>query len=242
MLLPMVISLSSTLAPASHPVAVPCNPPLDTRLRLSMTQDIWAQDGRPTHITSARTLRFVRDGQGIVVEARLAEVTTDFPDRKASARLIAAYGPIGGAPLRIRLDGGMAIASVEDLDGQWRAFRERQTRLARTMAAEGESRTRADRIAAALDAMPLADRIATLTGFLAPVLRYCGVMTPMDAEAAPDGAIAITTTSDSGPVRDTSRLSVDSRTGLVRTLDRTVTAAAAPLRPMREHWSLARED
>lgn len=241
LLLPLVAA-APAMAPARPATGpIPCNPPIDTLLRLTLTQELWRADGTPARATITRLMRFKRDRDGLAVSAAIAAIDADHHEPHARERLILAYGTPGDVPVVVRLDTTMAVTGVVGLDAQWADFRRRQAALATVMTAEGAGQ-RAAALGPALDAMDPAQQAGMLSAFLAPVLRHCGAVAPADAQVGPDGSILIDRQVAAGTMQDSSRYAVDPRTGLLRTLDRSVTSAAAPLRPLREHWSLTVEN
>jgi len=217
--------------------AIPCAPPLDQPLTLNLTQHLWRADGKPVRATITRTLRFGHDRDGFSVTAYIAAIETDQADPRARQRLLLGYGAPGDVPIVVRLDPAMTIVGIESLDARWTDFRRRQAALAVAMAAEGAGE-RASALGPMLDAMGPSERVGLLSAFLAPVLRHCGTAAPEGATTVPDGMIRIEILADSGPMRDVSRYGVDPATGLLRVLDRSLISAAAPLRPLSEHWTL----
>lgn len=235
----LALFLAGPCPAGANPVRpIPCDPPLDRPLKLSLTQDLWRADGTPARATVTRILRFTRDGDGLLVSAQIAALATDEHEAGATDRLTLAYGAPGGLPIVVRLDPAMAIVGVESLETHWADFRRRQAALAAAMTSSGAGK-RAAAIGPMLDAMGPAERIGLLSAFLAPVLRHCGIAAPADAVADPQGMIRIGHETDSGPMHDSSSYVVDPRTGLLHALDRNLVSAAAPLRPLREHWTLA---
>lgn len=232
-------AVATGTAAAAVPAALPCAPPLGQPLRLLMTQDFWLADGRPGHVTVERELLFGRDAGGNRVDVRLIRLVPDPADPLAARRLRAALGPLDAPPLRIRLDATMSLSGVDDLEGRWRDFLDRQAALRRAMAAEGRDDDRAARLDARLATFGTAERMNLLAGFLAPVVRWCGARLPADARRLDDGAIALREDRSSGPTGASDLYALDPATGLLRTLERQVTAADAPLRPLRERWTLA---
>jgi hypothetical protein len=206
-------------------------------MKLSLTQNLWRADGTAARATVTRILRFTRDRDGLLVSAYIAALDTDDHEPHARDRLLLAYGAPGDVPVVVRLDAAMTIVGIESLDQQWTDFRHRQAALAAAMVSGGAGQ-RATAIGPMLDAMGPADRIGLLSAFLGPVLRHCGIAAPVNATAQADGAIHIEHQSDSGPMHDVSLYAVDPGTGLLRSLDRSLISAAAPLRPLRERWTL----
>jgi hypothetical protein len=151
---------------------------------------------------------------------------------------VLAYGAPGEVRIRVRLDAAMAIRDVDSLDSLWQDFRHRQARLDASMAQGGKPNLRTDAMLRSLATMGDAERVGILTAFLKPVLRYCGTLSPSDAVPSPDGLLHILTRADSAGVSDVGAYRVDGRTGLLRALERSITLASSPLRPLREDWLL----
>ncbi|MET0137505.1 MAG: hypothetical protein ABW192_03885 [Sphingobium sp.] len=245
---PAILALTLLAGAQDAAIAAPdrvirCGPPLDAVLRLVVTQHMWLEDGKPATVVITRDLRFVQDGRGYAVEAAISALDTDQnrPERGGISprdRLLLAYGSPGAVRIRIRLDTAMAIAGVDSLDSLWLDFRRRQTHLDAAMARGGKGNPRTSAMLRALEKTTDAQRVAILTGFLAPLLRHCGTVAPAGATPMPDGAVALETRSDAGGISDVAQYIVDGRTGLLRSLDRLIVTAEAPLRPLREEWTL----
>lgn len=246
-LLPIVLFHAASPAAAAGPARViPCHPPLDRPLRLTVTQHIWLEDGGPATVIITRGLRFRQDAEGMVVEAHIAALDTDQKNKggtvpSAKARVLLAYGKPGEVQVRVRLDTAMAISRVESLDELWQDFRARQARLDAAMRQGHRPNARTHAMLQALDAMAKEEKIAILTGFLGPLLRYCGTVAPAGSVASPDGGIAIESRVESSGISDIGRYGVDGQTGLLRTLTRSVQMVDAPLKPLREEWVLSPE-
>ncbi len=237
--------LASPAALADPGRAIACDPPHDTPLRLTVTQYMWLADGKPATATVTRSLRFLRDAEGLVVEAQIAVLETDEAGQagtRARDRMLIAYGAPGEVRIRVRLDAALAIRGVESLDRQWQDFRNRQQRLNTAMTQGEKPNPRTAMMLRTLDAMGDAERTAILSSFLEPVLHHCGTLAPVDAIIAPDGTRRIESRADSGGMSDIRHYGIDGRTGLLRTLDRRLTTPEAPLRPLRETWVLRPEN
>lgn len=236
------VLLASAAAPGSAPVAVlPCAPPLDTPLRLTVRQSLWLADGQPRQVSIARRIVFRREGAGgIVLDATLAKLTVEPGDPAAEARMRAGLGTPGGPPLRITLDPLLRITGVAGMGAEWQAYVDRQRALRDSLAAEDKPTARADAMLAALTTMAPEERRAVLAAFAAPLLRHCGTVPPADATMTGDG-LRIRVMGSAPGMQDSAEYRVDPATGLMRSLERVVTLADAPLQPLKEQWTLAPE-
>lgn len=239
-LLAAAVAPSMPGSPAPVPV-LPCAPPLDTPLRLVVRQSLWLADGQPRRVSIERRIVFTRDPTGgFALDAALAGLSVEPPDPDAEARLRAGMGTPGGPPLRLLLDPLLRISAIRDMESEWQAYVARQRALREAMAAAGRPTARADAMLAALAAMAPAERLALLAAFAAPLLHHCGTVPPADAAMAADG-VAIRIVGDSAGMQEVSDYRVDPATGLMLSLDRAVTSPDAPLRPLKESWTLTPE-
>lgn len=238
----LAAAVASSVSASPAPVPpLPCAPPLDTPMRLVVRQSLWLADGQPRRVSIERRIVFRRDpAGGFALDAALARVSVEPPDPDAEARLRAGMGTPGGPPLRLLLDPLLRISAVDDMESEWQAYAARQRALRDAMAAAGRPTARADAMLAALAAMAPAERRALLAAFAAPLLHHCGSVPPAGAATTGDG-VAIRVVGSSAGMHEVSDYRVDPATGLMRSLDRVVTSADAPLQPLREAWTLTPE-
>ncbi len=235
-------AVASPVAGIAAPVPVlPCAPSFETPLRLVVRQSLWLANGQPRQVTIERRIVFRRDpADGIVLDATLAGVAVEPGDPAAEAWLRAGLGAPDGPPLRILLDPVLRISGIRDMDVEWQAYVARQRALREGMAGEGRQTALADGMLAALATMAAEERRAVLAGFAGPILHHCGTVPPADAAMTAEG-LRILTVGGAPGMRDSAEYRVDPATGLMRSLERVVTPAEAPLRPLREQWTLGPE-
>ncbi len=233
---PVLVASAVAASPAPVPV-LPCAPPLDMPLRLVVRQSLWLADGQPRQVRIERRIVFRRDpADGIILDATLAGLAVEPGDPAAEERL----GAPGGPPLRITLDPLLRITGIRDMGAEWQAYVERQRALRQGLAAAGRPTARADAMLAALATMAPEERRGLLAAFAAPMLHHCGTAPPADAAMTAEG-LAIRVIGGAAGMQDSAEYRIDPATGLMRSLDRVVTVADAPLQPLREAWTLAPE-
>lgn len=241
---PVLVAVANAASPAPvlAPVPVlPCAPPLDTPLRLTVRQSLWLADGQPRQVRIERRIVFRRDASdGIVLDATLTGLSVEPGDPAAEERLRAGLGVPDGAPLRILLDPLLRITGIRAMETQWQAYVARQRRLRESLESSGRPTARADAMLAALAVMAPEERRALLAAFAAPLLHHCGTVPPSDATWTAEG-LTIRVIGGAAGMHDSAEYRVDPATGLMRSLERVVTVADAPLQPLKEDWTLAPE-
>lgn len=238
----MVLTGSAAVSASVTPMPVlPCAPPFDTPLRLTVRQSLWLADGKPRQVSIERRLVFRRDpAGGTVLDATLTGLVVEPNDPAAEERLRAGMGAVDGPPLRITFDPLFRVTGIIDMGSQWQAYVDRQRSLRDALARAGRPTARADAMLAALATMAPEERRSLLAAFAGPLVHHCGTVPPADAVMTEEGLRVVEAGSAPG-MQDRAEYRVDPATGLMRSLDRVVTVADAPLQPLKEAWTLAPE-
>ncbi len=224
------------LAIAAEPL--PFVPPIDRDLILVVEQQGWTRAGEPMRYRFERRLRFGEDRAGRFVAVTLVSATGD-GEAETTARLVAATAAMQGVAIRCRLSKRAAIEGVDDADAAWFAFRRGQVALAGRLTDAGEQ-AKAVQVMAMIDRAPAAERVATLCGDVAPLLRFAGAARP-PAEAG-DDLLVVREDDGERDLRSEATYRVSTRSGLVLAVDRRTVIGADAARPVVEQWRLIGAD
>ena len=233
---------AASATPAPHdggPIVMTCAPQPAVPLRLTLTHHLVTLEGQPVVIAVRRTVRFGRDAAGFFLDSGPASAETSDTGPRA-ARLTVFYGGGNSSPMQIRLDARADVIGIVGEEAHWAAFLARQRSLLGKTPGAGDERARLA-YGALSEASP-ARRRAILTGFMAPVVRFCGRIVT-DAVAR-DGAHILRREGKpagmEGIAEDVS-YRIDTRTGLAVDIRRIATPAADPARRLVERWTLEPE-
>jgi hypothetical protein len=231
-LLPALLVLPQGLRAETR--ALPCHLPTDARMLFTFEQHGWGNDGTPWHLGLTRRLHVKRQDLGFVLVIDPARAIGEVDDA-LERRMAAVYDPTDQSIMTVRLDSTGRILAIDDLDKHWAAHLARFQRLVRSLAADGRATQRAEAAFTALSRADDATKLRLLAGDVAgPWLRLCGQSA--DLEPAPDGALVMTEATDSAALRETAQYRVDGASGLMRSIERSVTPANQPDRPQRTVW------
>ncbi len=230
-------------SPAPHhdlPVVLPCTLPMNVPHRLSLTQHLITPEGRPVTIRVQRAVSFGRDSAGQFLDASPAMVTTNDKGARVQ-RLKALYEAADPMAMRVRLSERAEVVGIAGEEAHWSAFLAAQRDLISRLAEQApDGRDERARLAyyALSNASP-ARRRAILTGFLEPVMRFCGQIVT-DAVARDDNHILRRDSRPAGGngIAEDVTYRIDARTGLAIDVRRIATPAADPARRLDERWTL----
>lgn len=235
------LSLTGLYGPAyGQTLALPCRPPLDIPLRLTLEQGLPSPEGSPVRITVERRLIFGRDEAGLFLDST-APVMRNSDKGARAQRLAGLYAPQDGRPMRLRLDESGHVVGIAGEAEHWGAFLALQRGL---IAPDGSGDMRVSHRAAqayqALVDAPPARRRAIISGFIAPVMRFCGQVIVASAPGQ-DGLIVLNESKEAGSVAEQVRYGIDEQTGLTTSIERRATPLAAPEQTLTERWLLVSE-
>jgi|GEM_PF-3326642 len=231
-LLPALLLLPAAVRAETR--VMPCHLPADLRLLLSFEQQGWGRDGKPWQVNLVRGMRLSRDGLGFALTIDPARAVGKL-DPAAQRRLAAVFDPAAQQSMTVRLDATGAVIGIDALEDHWRAYFGRIRQVTAAMTADGEQTQRAQAMVASLEKADRPTQLRLLVGdAAAPLLRLCGQS--VEAETAADGLLAVSEDQDNEALRETTRYRVDGTSGLVRSIERRVTAKAQPDQPQLSVW------
>jgi hypothetical protein len=231
-LLPALLLLPQTLRAETR--TLPCRLPADARLLFTFEQHGWGNDGMPWHLGLTRRLHVKRQDLGFVLVIDPARAIGKVDDA-LERRMAAVYDPNDQRVMTVRLDATGRLLAIDDLATHWQAHLARFQRLVQSLAADGAATQRAQAAFASLSRADDATKLRLLASdVVGPWLRLCGQSAVL--EPAADGTLKTTEATDSAVLRDSAQYRVDGASGLMRSIERSVTPTAQPERPQRTIW------
>ncbi|MBH2000492.1 MAG: hypothetical protein I8H96_15345 [Sphingomonadaceae bacterium] len=166
-------TLALLASPAgAETIAIPFAPRLNEELIYRIEQHR-SLEGRDSHFTATRTLRFEKMADGYRLHATLRSLDVDAAPAAAEPYRVA-LTPLIGVDLQFRLDDRGKIVALDNMENVWAAVQTGLAKLMNGFAADTPSHRAALAVQALFSGLSLEGRLALLAGEYQPLFLFAG--------------------------------------------------------------------